>query len=148
MPVQYRPEGFHAVTPYVMADDVEKLIEFLTAAFGAEAPEVMRSPGGRILHAQVKIGDSMLMLAGSNPPQWNAQPASFYLYVEDTDGFYHAGVAAGGTSLMEPADQFYGDRNAGVMDPSGNSWWIATHIEDVSPEEMQRRTAEWAKGEA
>ena len=81
----------------------------------------------------------MLMLAGARPPEWPAQSASFYLYVADCDATYKKAIAAGATSIMEPADQFYGDRHGGVKDASGNSWWIATHIEDVSDEEMKRR---------
>ena len=145
MPVNFRPEGFHTVTPYIMVDGVEKLIAFAVAAFGAETPEVMKSPEGRVMHAQIKIGDSMLMLADANPPEWSAQPTSFYLYVEDCDAWYNAAIAAGGTSIMPPIDQFYGDRHGGAKDPCGNSWWLATHIEDVSSQEMARRMEEWAK---
>ena len=93
---------------------------------------------GKIAHAEVVLGDSVLMLS-DKPPHLEAMPASLYLYVDDTDARYKRALETGGTSVMEPADQFYGDRNAGVKDPTGNLWWIATHIEDVSPDELARR---------
>ena len=140
MPV---PSGFHTVTPYLSVIDATQLLEFVKKAFDAREKEVHRSPEGKVLHAAVKIGDSMVMIAdaGSMAPT----PAALYLYVNDTDKFYKQGLEAGGTSLMEPADQFYGDRNAGVKDASGCSWWIATLIEDVSKKEMQKRMDEAMK---
>ncbi len=90
------------------------------------------------MHAQVKIGDSFVMM-GEPMGEFQPMPASIYLYVEDTDATYQRALEAGATSIMEPADQFYGDRNAGVKDPFGNLWWIGTHIEDVSPEEIEKR---------
>jgi PhnB protein len=139
MPVNYTPKEHHTVTPYIMVEGVEKLMDFLTATFCAESRGVMKSPDGRVMHAQILVGDSMLMLAEAKPPEWSAQPASFYLYVPDCDSAYKKALEAGGMSIMEPMDQFYGDRHGGVKDASGNSWWIATHIEDVSDEEMKRR---------
>ena len=132
------PDGFHTVTPYLVVEKVSQVIEFLVAAF--DGKEIQRSTGsdGRVMHAQVQIGDSMIMMGGAMegfPPT----PANIYLYVPDTDAVYERAVQAGGTSLMKPADQFYGDRNAGVQDASGNKWWIATHIEDVEPDEIERR---------
>jgi PhnB protein len=90
------------------------------------------------MHAEVFIGDSAVMM-GEPVGETPALPGSLYLYVEDTDSTYRRAIDAGATSLMEPANQFYGDRNAGIKDPSGNMWWIATHVEDVTPEEMARR---------
>ena len=139
MAVNYIPKEHHTVTPYIMVEGVESVMNFLTAAFGAEIREVMRAPDGSIMHAQVMVGNSMLMLAGARPPEWPSQPASFYLYLPDCDAAYQRALAAGAQSIMEPADQFYGDRHGGVKDAAGNSWWIATHIEDVSEEEMKRR---------
>ncbi len=138
MPVKPIPEGFHTVTPYLMVQGAQKLIEFLKQAFNARETERMAQPDGTITHAEVRIGDSIIMLAEA-AGQWKPMPTGIYLYVEDTDAIYQRALAAGATSIMEPADQFYGDRNAGVQDPSGNQWWIATHIEDVSPDELQRR---------
>ncbi len=138
MAVKPIPDGYHTVTPYLAVEGADKLLEFVKQAFDAVAHECMRRPDGTIHHAEVKIGDSPVMLAEASGP-WKPRPSTLYLYVNDTDATYHRAIEAGATSLMEPADQFYGDRNAGVQDPVGNFWWIATHVEDVSPEEMQRR---------
>jgi PhnB protein len=134
------PEGYHTVTPYLTVKGVDQLIEFLKKAFGAKEQFRHKRPDGSTGHAEMKLGDSMLMM-GEAYGQWVAMPSQIYLYVEDCDKVYKQAMAAGATSLMEPADQFYGDRNAGVKDPLGNSWWIGTHVEDVSPEEMKRRAA-------
>jgi PhnB protein len=134
------PEGYHTVTPYLVAEDGEGLVAFLQAAFQAEVLSRTLRPDGSIANAGLRIGDSMVMLAQARDP-WKPMPAGFYLYVPDTDAAYRAALAAGGTSTLEPADKFYGDRNAGVQDPWGNNWWIATHIEDVDEAEVQRRMA-------
>jgi len=126
------------VTPYLVVEDATKLLGFLKQVFGATEKEMMKTPDGRIMHAEVKIGDSVIMM-GEPTGRWKAMPAALYVYVQDTDAVYKRALDAGATSLMEPADQFYGDRNAGVQDASGNMWWIATHKEDVAPEEMERR---------
>jgi PhnB protein len=141
MSVQPIPAGYHTVTPYLVMADVAQTIEFMKGAFQAEEEHRSVLPNGRIMHAAVRIGNSMIMLgeAGNHCPP---QPISLYLYVPDTDAMYRTAMAAGGTSVMEPVDQFYGDRNAGVKDAAGNTWWIATHIEDVSEEELQRRVAQ------
>ncbi|MGP0066952.1 MAG: VOC family protein [Isosphaeraceae bacterium] len=138
MAVKPIPDGYHTVTPYLAVEGAGRLLEFLVKAFDAVAHECMKRPDGTIHHAQVKIGDSLVMLADASGP-WKPRPSTLYLYVPDTDATYHRAIEAGATSLMEPVDQFYGDRNAGVQDPAGNFWWIATHLEDVSPEELQRR---------
>ncbi len=138
MPVQPIPEGCHSITPYLIVRGADQLLEFLKQAFGAEERERFRRPDGTIMHAEVKIGDSLVMLAEANE-QWPARPAALYLYVPDTDATYGRALDSGAASVMEPADQFYGDRNAGVTDPSGNIWWIGTHVEDVSREEIERR---------
>ena len=140
MAVSYKPAGYHTVTPYIVVSDALKLIEFMKQAFDAVEMERMMRPDGTIGHVEMRIGDSMIML-GQSAGEWKPMPIGLYLYVPDTDVVYKAALAAGGTSLMEPSDQFYGDRNAGVRDMFGNLWWIATHIEDVPPEEMQRRAA-------
>jgi uncharacterized glyoxalase superfamily protein PhnB len=134
------PEGYHRITPYLVVADGEGLLGFLRNAFGAEVLCRALRPDGAIANAGVRIGDSMMMVAQAREP-WKPMPAGFYLYVPDTDATYEAALAAGGVSLLEPSDQFYGDRNAGVQDPWGNNWWIATHIEDVDEAEVQRRMA-------
>lgn len=139
MSVKAIPEGFHSVTPYLLVKDGAKLIEFVERAFGAEQIERLEDPDGTVRHAQVRIGDSFVMLG---TPQGEPMPSSLYLYVPDCDAVYARALEAGATSIMEPADQFYGDRGAGVTDPFGNLWWIGTHIEDVSHEELERRAAE------
>jgi uncharacterized glyoxalase superfamily protein PhnB len=117
---------------------VVNLIDFLKQAFDAQETERVPRPDGTIMHAQVRIGDSFVIL--SDPIDgFEPIPGSLYLYVPDTDAVYQRSLLAGGTSLMEPADQFFGDRNAGVQDPAGNQWWIATHKEDVSPAEIAKR---------
>ena len=140
MTVNPIPDGYHTLTPYVFCKDVDRLLEFLQKAFDAEIVECLKSGDGTVMHAEAKIGDSHMMLSPGKG-EWKATPASFYLYVPDTDALYRKAMAAGATSISEPADMFYGDRNAGVTDPTGNHWWIATHIEDVPPEELARRAA-------
>ncbi len=139
------PEGFHTVTPYIAASDAKAVIDFLQRAFDAKVTERIDDEKGRIRHAQVKIGDSHLMLTDGND-ECSPAPAAFYLYLSDVDGAYERALRAGGTSIMEPADQFYGDRNAGVRDASGNTWWLATHIEDVPSEEIARRAQAQGRG--
>ena len=144
MSVKPVPEGYHNVVPYLVVADVAALIEFLQKVFGAEMREKFTRPDGAIMHAEVKIGDSIIMM-GQSSEQSKARPGMLYIYVPDTDAAYQKALNAGAASLMAPADQFYGDRNAGVSDASGNYWWIATHVEDVSKEEMDRRHQEHAK---
>jgi PhnB protein len=131
------PEGAHTVTPYLVVTGVARLIEFTKQVFGAEETFLSRRPDGSIAHAEVKIGNSKIMLGeGQN---YKSFPGMLHLYMEDCDGIYRRAMEAGAKSLREPADQLHGDRMAGVEDPFGNQWWIATHIEDVSAEEMERR---------
>jgi PhnB protein len=144
MPAKAIPEGFHTVTPYLTVHGVAKLMDFLKQAFDAKEIERMPGPDGKIGHAQMKIGDSMIMM-GEAMGQWGPMPASLYLYVPDTDALYKRAIQAGATSVMEPADQFYGDRNAGVKDSSGNLWWIATHKEDVPADELKNRAEQHIK---
>jgi uncharacterized glyoxalase superfamily protein PhnB len=134
------PEGYHTVTPYLTVDDAGKLIEFVKVAFGATVLHAMTNDEGNIRHAEAQIGDSRVMIAQAFG-EWKPRPSTLYLYVDDTDETFKRALAAGAKSLMEPADQFYGDRNGGVEDAFGNWWWIATRIEEVSEEELQRRAA-------
>jgi uncharacterized glyoxalase superfamily protein PhnB len=144
MAVNPIPDGYRTVTPYLVVEGLNKVINFLKSAFNAETKSCVTQPDGSIAHAEVKIGDSFVMLGEARPP-WQPMPGAIYLYVDDTDAWYHRAMQAGGTSLLEPADMFYGDRNAGVKDPAGNYWWIATHKEDVPPDEIQRRAAAFHK---
>ena len=144
MAVKPVPEGLHTVTPYLVVQGVAKLIDFLKQAFGATEMHRSTRPDGTVMHAQVKIGDSPIMM-GEAWGDYSPKPASLYLYVPDCDAVYKSAVAAGGTSIMEPMNMFYGDRNGGVKDLAGNEWWIATHIEDVPPDELERRAAEAMK---
>jgi len=142
MAVRYKPDRYQTVIPYVIVDDVPACLEFVTAAFGGQEVERVVGPDGRVMHGEARIGDCVVMMGGARPPEHPAQPAMIYVYVEDCDAAYQRALAAGGTSVMEPADQFYGDRNAGVKDPCGVSWWMATHVEDVPPDELARRASE------
>ena len=138
MPVKPIPDGYHTVTPYLTVQGARRLIDFLKQAFDAKEDERMTRPDGTITHSEVRIGDSVVMIADSSD-KWKPMPSGIYLYVEDTDATYQRAIQAGAVSVMEPANQFYGDRNAGVRDPLGNVWWIATHNEDVSPDVIAKR---------
>lgn len=139
MAVRPIPEGYHTVTPYLVVRGAAKTIEFAKNAFGAELVfEPMQRPDGTILHAEVKIGDSRVMLSDATE-QHAAMPAMLYVYVPDVDAVYRKAVAAGGTSLNEPSDQFFGDRTGGVKDPAGNHWEIGTRKEDLTPQEIKKR---------
>jgi len=143
MPAKPVPEGFHTVTPYLMVRDAQATIDFLKKAFGAEESlPPMRGPDGKIMHADVKIGDSHVMLGEGND-EWPASPSALYLYVSDADAVYKQALAAGAKSTMAPMDQFYGDRSGCVKDSNGNLWWIATHKEDLSIAELKKRGEEF-----
>ncbi len=131
----------------LIVNDAAGLIEFAKQAFGAVVTERHDGPDGKVMHAAIRIGNSHIML-GEASEKWPAIPAMLYLYVEDVDSMYNSAVKAGGVSLREPTTEFYGDRSSGVKDNFGNQWWMATHVEDVSPEEMQRRQEEMMKGQA
>jgi uncharacterized glyoxalase superfamily protein PhnB len=138
------PEGYHSVTPHLINENASRLIEFLKQAFDARELNRLSGLDGRVLHAEIQIGDSMLMIAEATG-EWKQMPTSLALYVEDADATYKRALDAGTVSLREPADQFYGDRSAGVKDLAGNHWWIATHIEDVPREELRLRAERWMK---
>ncbi|HYK64328.1 MAG TPA: VOC family protein [Patescibacteria group bacterium] len=143
MAVKAVPDGYHTVTPFVNVKGNAKFIDFLKAAFGAEEIMRMPGPGGMVMHAEVTIGNSRLMLgeATQTPPM----SGSFYLYVSDVDAMYKRAVGAGATSQTPPTDQFWGDRMGTLKDSFGNTWSIATHKEDVSPEEMAKRMAKMSQ---
>jgi PhnB protein len=141
MAVNPIPEGHNQVSPYLITASAAKVVDFLKATFGAR--ELSRMMKGEIIgHAELKIGDSVVMLSDGSA-QFPSQPASMHVYVEDVDAAYARAIKAGAVSLREPADQFYGDRSGGVKDPGGNTWWISTHVEDVTEEEMRRRSQAW-----
>ncbi len=145
MAVKPIPEGYHTVTPYLLVKDANAAIEFYRQAFGAE--ELMRMEhGDRVGHAEIQIGDSRIMLADEvpemgfrSPDSLGGSPVSIVLYVEDVDAVFSRSIDAGGRTIKPLADQFYGDRSGTFVDPFGHVWTVATHIEDVSQEEMERR---------
>jgi PhnB protein len=138
MAVKPIPEGYRTITPYFVVPDAGEFISFMTQAFGATERQRHLGPGGKIMHAEVQIGDSVVML-GEATSDFQAKTMNIHLYTDHVDAVYKKALAAGGTSMREPADQAYGDRSAGIKDRWGNEWWLATHIEDVSPEEIERR---------
>ena len=138
MAVKPIPEGYRTFTPYYIVEGASDFIDFLKKAFGAEEVFRFPAPGGKVGHAEARIGDSMVMLADSGSESPPTRIGS-YLYVADVDATYKKAVAAGAQSKREPANQFYGDRVATVIDRWGNTWSIGTHVEDVSPQEMERR---------
>jgi PhnB protein len=144
----YIPEGYHTATPYLVVNGGARAIEFYKQAFGATEMVRMDAPGGKIGHAEIKIGDSYIMLADEHPemdarsPQTiGGTPVGLCLYVEDCDTMFKRAISLGAKSLKPLQDQFYGDRSGTILDPFGHKWTIATHKEDVSPEEMQKRVA-------
>ena len=143
------PEGYHSVTPYLTVNDAARAIDFYKQAFSAKEVMRMDGPPGKIGHAELKIGDSRLMLADEmpgtscrSPQSLGGTTAGIFLYVEDVDSVYKQAVSAGAKAEMPPSDMFWGDRFGKLMDPFGHSWSLATHIEDVAPDEMARRGKE------
>jgi PhnB protein len=136
------PKGFHTVTPYLIVEGAKKTISFMEQALGAQHDhEPTFRPDGTVMHATLKIGDSMVMISDASEHA-KAMPVMLYLYVPDVDAAYQRAIKAGATSIMEPVDQFYGDRSGGVKDAAGNSWFFGTHIEDVTPAELKKRAEE------
>jgi PhnB protein len=141
MAVKPKPDQYHSVTPYLVVEGAGRLIDFAKAAFGAQETERLAAPEGRIGHAELRIGDSLIMLADAHGGR-EPMPCMLHVYVDDADATFQRAIAAGANSVQPPADQFYGDRGGLVRDPCGNLWWIATHIEDVPPDELRRRAEE------
>jgi len=139
MTAKHLPDGFRTVTPYLIVRGADRLIDFLKEAFGAGEIDRLTLADGKVMDATVRIGDSLIEL-GESSAEFPPRPGSLHLYVEDADALYERALAAGATSLWVPADRFYGDREAGVVDPFGNHWCIATHVRDVSPEELEQHT--------
>jgi PhnB protein len=144
------PEGYHTITAQLTLDDASRAIDWYKKALGAEELSRATGPDGRIMHAELRIGDSRFMvndpvMDGKGPKAIGGSPASLWLYVEDSDALFNRVVNAGGQIKMPLADQFWGDRCGTVVDPAGYSWTIATHKEDLTPEEMEKRQTEFFK---
>lgn len=137
MSLPYKPEKYQNAIPYFMVTGTEAFIDFLKATFNGELTEALRTKEGAIQHAEVRIGDSTLMIGASQDGSTTSN--MIYLYVPSVDDAYKKALSAGAESVMEPEDQFYGDRNAGVRDPFGQTWWLSSQIEEVSGEEVQKR---------
>ncbi len=147
-PVKPIPDGYRSVTPYLYIDGAAAAIEYYKKAFGATEVLRMPNPDGKLGHAEIKIGDSVVMLADESeqikafsPKHYGGAPGSILLYVEDVDAVFKRAVDAGAKVERPLADQFYGDRTGGIEDPFGHHWYIATHVRDVSPEEMKEAMA-------
>jgi PhnB protein len=141
------PEGYHTITPYLVVRGAANTIEFAEKAFGAKlVGEPTKRPDGTLMHAEFTIGNSRVMIAEAteqNPPM----PAMLYLYLPNVDAIYQRAIAAGGKSVMEPMDMFYGDRSGGVKDAAGNQWFIGTRKEDVAPQELKKRAEAFFKAQ-
>ncbi len=135
------PDGYTAVTPYLVVESAGDLLDFLAQAFGAVERTRLDMPGGGIGHAETEIDGAVIMLSDAAPPDFPAASTKLHLYVADVDRAYAQAVSAGAESVAEPADQFYGDRAARIIDPCGNHWTIASHVEDVDMDEVMRRIA-------
>jgi PhnB protein len=147
------PDGYPRLNPYLIVDGAEKAIEFYQAVFGAKERMRLDAPGGKIGHAELEIGGSLIMLADEfpqmdafAPAKFGGSPISLQIYVEDVDAVVGRAVAAGARLLRPVQNQFYGDRSATIEDPFGHRWHVATHVEDVAVDEIARRMAQMAKG--
>jgi len=138
MSVNAKPDGYHTITAYLIVEGAAELIAFLRAAFGARELFRLCASNGAIGHAEIEIGDSRVMISDATP-EHRPVTAMLHLYVENADTAWRKAVEAGATALQEPSDQFYGDRSGGVKDRFGNIWWVATHVEDVPPDQMEQR---------
>ena len=150
--VHHVPEGYHAVTPYLAVNGAAKALEFYKKAFGATEVMRMQEPSGKIVHAEIKIGDSHIMLADEFPDIEFQSPTSvggasalLMIYVENADAVFKQALECGAQQTRALQDQFYGDRSGTLRDPFGHVWTVATHVEDVPPDEMERRAQEYAQ---
>jgi PhnB protein len=146
--VQPIPEGYPRVTPYLIVDGASSAIDFYTSVLGATERMRMDAPGDKVGHAELEIGDSVIMLADESPEMdargprtVGGTPVSLYVYVEDVDSVFERAVDAGATALRPVEDRFYGDRTGSFEDPFGHQWNVGTHVEDVPPDEMEKRAA-------
>jgi len=147
------PDGYPQVTPYLCVDGAAAAIEFYENAFGATERMRMPSPGGKVGHAELQLGESIIMLSDEHPEMGvlspksiGGSPVTISVYVEDVDAVFDAAVAAGAIAVRAVEDQFYGDRSGQLEDPFGHRWSVASHVEDVPPEEMEKRMAEFMGG--
>jgi PhnB protein len=150
--VKHVPDGYHTATPYLILAGASEAIEYYKKVFGATELYRLEGPDGKVGHAEIQIGDSRLMMADEHPQMGhksprslNGTPVSIVLYVKDCDAVFKKAVAAGGKVQMELKDQFYGDRSGTLQDPYGHVWTISTHVEDVDPNELERRAAAMMK---
>lgn len=149
------PEGYHTVTPYMTIKNAAKALDFYKKAFNAKELFRMDDPGGKIMHAEIQIGDSKLMLS-DEMPEWNTKspesyggsPMSLMLYVEDVDSLFKQAMNAGATEVKAVENQFYGDRSGTLKDPFGHIWTLATHVEDVPEAEMRKRMEKFKGGQS
>jgi len=155
MAIKPIPEGYHSITPYLIIKGAAGAIDYYKKVFGAKERMRMDGPGGTIGHAELEIGDSVIMLADESlemghrsPKTLGGSPVSIALYVENVDAVFKRGLDAGGKQVRPVENQFYGDRMGSLEDPFGHVWSVGTHVEDVAPAEMQRRAAEMAKQHA
>lgn len=146
MTVKAIPEGYSAAIPYLSCRRAAEALDFYQRAFGAEEKMRMATPDGRVAHAEIKIGDAMIMLADEfpemgfrSPQSLGGSPVGIHIYVQDVDALTHQAIDAGATVIRPVADQFYGDRSVTLEDPYGHRWFFATHMEDLTPEEIHRR---------
>ena len=153
MPVKPVPEGYGTLTPYLIAKNAARAIEFYTSAFGAKELYRLPGPSGQVGHAELQIGDSRFMLADESPDRGAVAPraeqghsVSFLVYVPDVDAAFKRAIDAGATQLRAVENQFYGDRAGTLKDPFGHQWTLATHVEDVSSDEMRRRAEKMSQG--
>ena len=152
MTVKAIPEGYHTLTPYMTVRDAERAIEFYKRAFGAVEKGVARAPDGKVMHAKLRIGDSLFMLADEFPQFGSMSPQStggsgigLHIYVEDVDSAFDRAIGAGAIVEMPVSDMFWGDRYAKLVDPFGHKWSLATHVRDMSPEEIEEAQEELMK---
>ena len=152
---KYTAEGYHSVTPYLIVNGAAEALDFYKRAFNAQEVMRMPGPGGKIMHAEIQVGDSRIMLSDEcpemdarSPQTLGGSPVTLMIYVEDVDGLTAQAIAAGAKVRRPVQNQFYGDRSGLVNDPFGHSWMLATHIEDVSPEEIGKRMAAMKKPQA
>lgn len=146
MSVKPKPDGYHSVTPYLIVNGAARALDFYKKAFGATEVMRMTQPDGKVGHAEIRIGDSVVMMADEFPERgirsaesYGGSPISLMVYVDDVDTLFPQAIAAGGKELSPVSDQFYGDRSGILQDPFGHTWSIATHKEDLTPEQIQQR---------
>jgi PhnB protein len=152
MPAKHVPEGYHSLTPYIICDGAAAALDYYKKAFGAEERMRFAGPGGKIMHAEITVAGSIIMLADEfpemgavSPKRLGGTPFGLCLYVPDCDKVFNQAVAAGGKAERPVVNQFYGDRSGTLVDPFGHKWTVSTHVEDVPPDEMKKRMESYTK---